>query len=82
MTDELPIQEQLARAGKADTQAVLPSGQRCGVLPHGTRMRELVLQTDDRGTACEVFDPRWGWHPDPLVFVHHCTIRPGQVKGC
>ena len=28
-----------------------------------------------------MFDPRWGWHDDPLVFVYTFTIRPGYVKG-
>jgi dTDP-4-dehydrorhamnose 3,5-epimerase len=29
----------------------------------------------------ELFDPRWNWHPDPLVFAYSFTIRPGVVKG-
>ena len=28
-----------------------------------------------------MFDPRWGWHPDPLVFAYTISIRPGVVKG-
>ncbi len=81
MREQVSIQEKLEKASKADAQTVLPSGQRCGALPHGARMRDLVLHTDERGTLCEMFDPRWGWHPDPLVFVYYFTIRPGWVKG-
>ncbi|MFN2509439.1 MAG: hypothetical protein ABR589_11785 [Chthoniobacterales bacterium] len=28
-----------------------------------------------------MFDPRWNWHPHPLVHVYMFTIRPGMVKG-
>jgi dTDP-4-dehydrorhamnose 3,5-epimerase len=28
-----------------------------------------------------MFDPRWQWHPDPLVFVYSFTIKPGFAKG-
>lgn len=28
-----------------------------------------------------MFDLRWNWHPDPIVFVYSFTIRPGRVKG-
>jgi dTDP-4-dehydrorhamnose 3,5-epimerase len=36
---------------------------------------------DERGTVCELFDTRWLWHPDPLVFAYMFTLRPGMVKG-
>ena len=29
----------------------------------------------------ELYDLRWDWHPDPLVFAYCFTIRPGVVKG-
>jgi dTDP-4-dehydrorhamnose 3,5-epimerase len=29
----------------------------------------------------ELYDPRWDWHPDPLVFAYCFTLRPGYVKG-
>ena len=28
-----------------------------------------------------MFDERWDWPPDPLVYAYFCTIRPGVVKG-
>ena len=28
-----------------------------------------------------MFDLRWNWHPDPIVFVYSFTIRPGRIKG-
>ena len=36
---------------------------------------------DERGTIREIYDLRWGFTDDPLVYVYHVTIRPGQVKG-
>ena len=36
---------------------------------------------DDRGTLTEILDPRWGWHPDPIVYAYYITERPGHAKG-
>ncbi len=47
----------------------------------GVELRRPPTQADERGTICEVFDLRWGFTDDPLVYVYHVTIRPGQVKG-
>lgn len=50
-------------------------------LPQGMAVRDLVTQTDERGTICELFDPRWGVQADPMVFAYACTLRPGLAKG-
>src|SRR3954468_24984748 len=60
---------------------VTPEGQSLQQLPHGVTFRDAVTHTDERGSVCEIFDPRWGWHDDPLVFVYMFTIRPGMAKG-
>lgn len=44
-------------------------------------MRELITHTDERGTVCELFDPRWNVQPDPMLFAYVFTIRPGLAKG-
>jgi dTDP-4-dehydrorhamnose 3,5-epimerase len=28
-----------------------------------------------------LYDPRWNWHEEPLVFAYTFSIRPGFVKG-
>ena len=66
---------------KQDVQTVAPDGSRLHPLPDGMVVRDLVTHVDDRGTVCELYDPRWGVHPDPLVFSYMFTIRPGQAKG-
>ncbi len=50
-------------------------------LIEGVRIRRAVTHPDERGTVCELFNPAWGFHSDPLVYVYQVTIRPGQVKG-
>lgn len=67
--------------GQRDTQTVDATGRRLAPLPHGTALRPLVTHTDDRGTVCELYDPRWGVNPDALVFAYTFTIRPGAAKG-
>ena len=44
-------------------------------------LRHAVTQVDDRGTICEIFDPAWALHPEPLVYIYQITIRPGKIKG-
>ena len=58
-----------------------PRGERLELLPEGMEIRDLVTHTDERGTVCELFDPRWEVHPEPLVFSYAFTIRPGAAKG-
>ncbi len=64
-----------------DTATVTPDGVPLGRLAHGVTFRDSPLHLDERGSIRELFDPRWGWHPDPLVFVYYFTLRPGYIKG-
>ena len=66
---------------RRDTQTVTPHGERLEPLPAGVLLRDLVTHTDERGTVCELLDPRWGVQPDPMVFAYLFTIRPGAAKG-
>jgi len=45
--------------------------------PAGVSFYDLPIQIDERGSVRELFDLRWNWHPDPLVFVYCFTIRAG-----
>ena len=64
-----------------DRQTVSADGEPVAKLPVGVTFRDIPTHVDDRGTVFEAFDPRWGWHPDPLVFSYVFTLRPGFVKG-
>jgi dTDP-4-dehydrorhamnose 3,5-epimerase len=66
---------------RQDTATVSPEGERLAPLPEGVTFRDVVTHVDDRGTVCEMYDERWDWHPDPLVFSYMFTIRPGRAKG-
>jgi dTDP-4-dehydrorhamnose 3,5-epimerase len=66
---------------RRDAQTVTPDGVPLERLPEGMVVRDLVTHVDDRGTVCELYDPRWGVNPDPLVFAYTFTIRPGRAKG-
>ena len=35
----------------------------------------------ERGTLTEILDDRWSFTDDPIVYVYHVTIRPGQLRG-
>jgi dTDP-4-dehydrorhamnose 3,5-epimerase len=64
-----------------DRQTVTPEGERIDPLIEGVRIRAAVTQVDERGTLCEIYDPGWGFTPEPLVHVYQTTIEPGQAKG-
>lgn len=81
MPNSKTVQDKLIAASVADSQTVKSDGVSCRRLIEGVNIRDLTLHTDERGAVCEMFDPRWGWHADPLVFVYSFTIRPGWVKG-
>jgi len=64
-----------------DNATVNSSGISLEKLPEGVTFHNVVTHPDDRGAVCEMFDPRWNWHPDPIVFVYTFSIRPGIIKG-
>ncbi|HYV38214.1 MAG TPA: dTDP-4-dehydrorhamnose 3,5-epimerase family protein [Gemmataceae bacterium] len=64
-----------------DVQTVTTDGRPTAKLIEGVVIRPAVTHPDDRGSLCEIFNPAWGVHPSPLVYVYQFTIRPGMVKG-
>ncbi len=64
-----------------DRQTVTPDGRPTDAMIDGVVVYDLVTHVDERGTVCELYDPRWGANPDPMVFAYMFTIRPGQAKG-
>ena len=64
-----------------DEPTVTAAGAPLDALVDGVTLRDIVTQTDERGTLFELFDLRWGWHPAPLVYAYVATIRPGITKG-
>ena len=73
--------EQTLAAAVRDAATVTPEGDSLQPLTHGLSFREVPTHVDERGSVFEMYDPRWNWHPDPLVFAYCFTIRPGYVKG-
>lgn len=64
-----------------DPQTVTTSGERIQSLIDGVRLHYVNTQVDERGTVCEIFNPVWGFHEAPLVYMYQMTIRPNHVKG-
>jgi dTDP-4-dehydrorhamnose 3,5-epimerase len=69
------------RAAKRDVQTVDSAGRSIAGLLDGMRFHDVIRHCDGRGSVVELFDPRWGWHPDPLVFSYLFSIKPGIVKS-
>ena len=73
--------KELDHASIRDGFTVTAEGADRRRLIEGVVIRDLVLHTDARGTVCEMYDSRWDFNPDPLVFTYFYTIRPGWAKG-
>lgn len=64
-----------------DAATVTTSGGSLQALPAGVTFRDVTTHPDDRGSLCEMYDPRWPWHEAPLVYAYFVTLRPGKIKG-
>ena len=73
--------ETMLSAAVYDKPTVTSEGAPLRRLTHGVSIRKLVTHTDGRGTVTELFDPRWNFHSDPLLFAYTFMIRPNVVKG-
>ena len=71
----------MTRIPKKDSQSVTPEGTPVKPLIHGVRIRPATTHPDDRGYLCEVYNPAWGLHEAPLVYVYSAMIRPNKIKG-
>jgi dTDP-4-dehydrorhamnose 3,5-epimerase len=65
----------------ADRQTVSSDGQSVNRVADGVTFRDAITHVDARGSIVEMFDPRWEWHPDPVVYAYSFTVRPGMAKG-
>lgn len=66
---------------RQDVQTVGIDGEPVAPLIDGVQIRHQVTQIDERGTLCEILDPRWQVAESPIVYVYQFTIRPGKAKG-
>jgi dTDP-4-dehydrorhamnose 3,5-epimerase len=67
--------------GQRDQATVRKDGQRLMKLIDGVKIRPAITHPDERGELCEIYDPAWGIHPEPLRYIYMATVRPGWVKG-
>jgi dTDP-4-dehydrorhamnose 3,5-epimerase len=66
---------------RKDEATVDEDGRALQELIEGVEVRRPPTHADERGTLTEIYDERWGFTDDPLVYVYHVTIRPGQLRG-
>lgn len=64
-----------------DRQTVTPKGERIEPRIAGVVIRPAVTHVDDRGELCEIYNPAWEIHPEPMVYAYQSMVRPGKVKG-
>jgi dTDP-4-dehydrorhamnose 3,5-epimerase len=66
---------------RKDVASVTSDGASLQELIDGVEIRRAQVHADERGTLCEIYDHRWEFTDDPLVYAYIATIRPGQVRG-
>jgi dTDP-4-dehydrorhamnose 3,5-epimerase len=64
-----------------DVQTVTPEGESVAPIIQDVQLRYATTHPDERGSVTEIFDPRWGFTDEPMVYLYEFTIRPGIVKG-
>ena len=75
------LQDRLLSQAIRDQKMSDSKGNLTRRLTHEVSIRDLPSIVDERGSVCELIDPRWNWHPEPIVFSYLFTLRPGFVKG-
>jgi dTDP-4-dehydrorhamnose 3,5-epimerase len=73
--------DQSLAAAQQDVQTVSGDGNKLQRLTEGVIVHYTPTHADERGSVFEIYDSRWRLQPEPVVFAHCCTIRPGYVKG-
>jgi dTDP-4-dehydrorhamnose 3,5-epimerase len=81
LSADASLLEQTLAAAAKDSQMVTAEGRSANALIEGVQFRELPTHVDERGSVMEMYDPRWNWHSEPMVFAYCFTVRPGIVKG-
>jgi dTDP-4-dehydrorhamnose 3,5-epimerase len=81
MTGDEDLLAATLAAAVRDAQTVTAGGERTAPGIHGVSQRRSPTHVDDRGMVVEMLDPRWKWHPDPIVTSYVFTLRPGHAKG-
>jgi dTDP-4-dehydrorhamnose 3,5-epimerase len=66
---------------RKDLPSVASDGADLQELIEGVELRRARTHADERGTLTEIFDPRWEFTDDPLVYAYLVTLRPDQVRG-
>jgi dTDP-4-dehydrorhamnose 3,5-epimerase len=66
---------------RPDEQTVNPDGEPVASRIAGVNVRSAVTHPDERGEVCEIYNPAWGFHEEPLVYVYQICIRPHRIKG-
>jgi dTDP-4-dehydrorhamnose 3,5-epimerase len=64
-----------------DPQTVTPEGEAVTPWIAGVKVRPALTHPDERGEVCEIFNPAWGFHDEPMVYAYQICIRPHKVKG-
>jgi dTDP-4-dehydrorhamnose 3,5-epimerase len=75
------VEIDLPEGAVPDPATVTVAGERLEQLIDGVITRRVVVQSDERGTVSEIFNPAWGFTDEPLAYVYQVTIYPGQKKG-
>jgi len=66
---------------RKDAARVAPDGSGLQAPIAGVEVRRARTHADERGTLTEIYDERWGFSDDPLVYAYFVTVRPGHVRG-
>jgi dTDP-4-dehydrorhamnose 3,5-epimerase len=73
--------ERTLEAATRQPQTVTTDGTSVAPMLDGAKRFSVPTHVDDRGLLVEVFDPRWDFVEEPMVYCYATTVRPGHAKG-
>ena len=81
MQNELSLLELTLAHAEKDQRTTNAQREQLVELPDGSSFHDSIRINDERGSVTELYDTRWTWHPEPLLFCYMFTIRPNMAKG-
>ena len=69
LNNRAELLESTLAAAAQDQRTVDDQRRSTAPLLEGMSFHDSIRHDDDRGSVTEIFDPRWGWHGDPLVLT-------------
>lgn len=64
-----------------DKQTVTTEGRSIKPLIDGVQIRPAVTHVHEDGSITEIFNPAWGFHAEPMVYLYQFSVTARRIRG-